>query len=359
MKRHGYLFQRIVSFQNLFAASRKALRGKWRRPEAEAFFFHLEDELLALHRELSSRTYRPGPYRCFWVFDPKRRRISAAPLRDRVVHHAICRVTEPFFDNLQSPLSFACRRGKGQHAAVKLAQTFARNSRFVLRMDIRKFFDSIQHAVLKRLLEKRFKDRELLELLFRLIEHTPAELASGRGLPIGNLTSQHFANSYLNGLDRLIVERLGIHEYLRYMDDLAVFAKSKSELHGCHSEVRHYLSTSLGLDLKEQATIVAPVTEGFPFLGCRVFPGIVRVKSAGKIRFYRKWGARQGQYAAGVLSDYEFLQSAASLVGHLRHADTRNLRRAFFWGQGQRGLQPREPRRQLEQQRRELSVGEP
>ena len=233
MKRHGYLFERIVPFQNLLAASRKALRGKWDRPEAATFFYSLENELLALHGELSSLTYQPGPYRCFWVHDPKRRRISAAPLRDRVVHHAICRVTEPFFNNLQSPASFACRRGKGQHAAVKLAQTFARKSRYILRMDIRKFFDSVQHSVLKDLLRRQFKDSRLLELLFRLIGHTPDELPQGRGLPIGNLTSQYFANFYLNGLDRLILERLGIREYIRYMDDLAVYGGEDKEGRAC------------------------------------------------------------------------------------------------------------------------------
>jgi retron-type reverse transcriptase len=334
MTRHGHLFEQITSFENLLAAARKALRGKLHRPEAAAFFFHMEQELLALQGELLRGSYRPGPYTRFWVNDPKRRRICAPALRDHVVHQAVCRALDPLFDSWQVSGSYACRQGKGHHAAVRQAQRYARQSRYVWRGDVHKFFDSVDHQVLKSLLDRKFKDARVLDLFWLIIDYPLPGLSRGKGLPIGNLTSQYFANFYLSGLDHHIEGSLRAKRYLRYMDDLALFSDSKAELHGWNAEIRAYLRDRLALELNENQSSVAPVTQGFGFLGFRVFPALIRLKGYGRTRFFRKWRSGEAAWASGTKTEHEFLQSAASLLGHIRHADTRNLRRAFFWGEG-------------------------
>ena len=166
VKRIGHLFEQIVRFDNLLAAAHKAVQGKKNRQPVAAFYFHLETELLQLERELLSDSYRPRPYRSFWVHEPKQRRICAADIRDRVVHHAIIRVLEPHFESYFIHDTYACRHGKGTHRAVRRAQAFSRRYRYVLQLDVRQFFASVDHAVLKSLLARRFKDRRHLRQQF-------------------------------------------------------------------------------------------------------------------------------------------------------------------------------------------------
>ena len=168
---------------------------------------HLETELLQLERELLSDSYRPRPYRSFWVHEPKQRRICAADIRDRVVHHAIIRVLEPYFEAYFIHDTYACRRGKGTHRAVQRAQALSRRYRYVLQLDVRQFFASVDHAILKALLARRFKDRQLLALLAQIIDHPIPDGVPGRGLPIGNLTSQYFATFYLGYLDHFVKDQ--------------------------------------------------------------------------------------------------------------------------------------------------------
>lgn len=236
MKRQGHLWERLISFEGLLAAAEKACKGKRFRPPVAAFHFDLERHLWRLHQELADKTYRPGPYRTFFIHEPKRRQISAAPYRDRVVHHALTRVLEPIFERSFVHDSYACRKGKGTHAAVRRSQEFARRHRYVLKADIRKFFPSIDHAILKALLARKVKDPHVLWLAGLLIDGSnpqegvcdwfagddlfaPAQRC--RGLPIGNQTSQFFANVYLDPLDHFVKERLEIEGYTRYVDDCA------------------------------------------------------------------------------------------------------------------------------------------
>ena len=358
MKRHGHLFERIVSFQNLAAAAKDAFRGKKPGSESESLFLNLEGELWELQRRLDDGSYRPGPYRTFWVHDPKRRRICAAPLLDRVIHHAICRVAEPMFDSWQIADSYACRKGKGQHAALGRAQAHAQRFQYFARADIRKFFDSVDHSTLEELLKRKFKDARLLQLLTTLIRQPDPALPHGRGLPIGNLTSQYFANFYLGLLDHFIKGELKARAYLRYMDDMVFFADDADTLHGWLYESEQFLRTRLKLEFKEQACFVSTVSGGIPFLGCRVFPSVIRLKHRSKIRFFRKWNEREEEWRAGLIDEDKFLQCASSLLGHVQQVTTREMCRSFFWGQGHRRQEPGEPWRELEQHRQELPVGE-
>jgi RNA-directed DNA polymerase len=327
MRRQGGLFQRVIRFDNLLLAAHKAARGKRDRPAVARFVFHLERELLALQNDLESVAYHPGSFFTFEVRDPKRREICAAPFRDRVVHHAVCNVLEPCFERRLIFDTYACRPGKGTHAAVARAQQFARRHRYFLKCDVRKYFQSVDHAPLRALLARLFKDPPLLALLDRIIAHAPPDASPGKGLPIGNLTSQHFANLYLGELDHHLKERHRIKGYLRYMDDLLLFANDKPILHLWLADIRRFLQDSLGLMLKERATLVAPVTEGIPFLGLRVYPGVIRLNQRSLRRFRRQVGSREGACRAGRLDAEDLASSAASLFAHVSHADTLALRR--------------------------------
>jgi hypothetical protein len=327
MKRVGGLFPRIVAFHNLLAAERRAARGKRDRPAVQQFEFHLERELILLQEELCAGTYRPGPFVSFEVHDPKRRAICAAPFRDRVVHHAICDVLEPVFERRAIHDSYACRLGKGSHAAVARAQALARRWPYVLKCDVRRFFASVDHGVLRALLARLFKEPALLALLHRIIEHGPPGAPAGIGLPIGNLTSQHFANLYLGELDHHVKDRLGVRGYLRYMDDCLFFGVDKPTLHLLHAEVRAFLQQRLRLDLKSAATQVAPVTEGTGFLGFRVYPGTVRLNQRTRRRFRGQVRAIEAAHRAGRMDLAELTCRAASLYAHVQHADSACLRR--------------------------------
>jgi len=291
------------------------------------FEFYLEQEVLALQEDLATGAHRPGAFFTFEIRDPKRRHICAAPFRDRVAHHAVCNVLEPCFERRLIFDTYACRAGKGTHAAIERAQQLASRYRYALKCDVSKYFQSIDHGIPRDLLARLFKDKPLLDLLERIITHSPPGAASGKGLAIGNLTSQHFANLYLGGLDHYLKQRLRVKAYLRYMDDLVLFANGKPTLHRGLAEIRGFLQDRLALELKESATWLAPVSEGLPLLGFRVYPGLIRLNGRSLHRFRRQVSGRERAYQAGRIGLEDLAGSVASLFAHVSHADTLALRR--------------------------------
>jgi retron-type reverse transcriptase len=237
MKRYGYLWQEITDFTNLLAAARQAQRGKRFRENILRFNYHLEDELVQLQQQLLHQTYQPGIYKTFHVKQPKPRLISAAPYKDRVVHHALCNVIMPIFERTFIYDSYANRVGFGSHRALKRFTEFARSSRYILQCDVRKYFPSIDHEILKALLRRKIKCPDTLWLIDTIIDGSNEQepvmdyfpdddlltpLERRKGLPIGNLTSQFFANIYLNHFDHFVKEDLKVKKYLRYVDDFAL-----------------------------------------------------------------------------------------------------------------------------------------
>jgi len=220
MKRYGHLFEQVTTFANLLLATKKAAQGKKTQQRVAYFLFHLETELFQIQDELQKGYWQPSPYRIFEIHEPKPRRISATDFRDRVVHHAICNILEPIFDQWLIYDTWACRPVKGNHAAIKRAQQFSRQYPYFLKCDIRHYFQSIDHEILKQLLQKIIKDAHLQALLNQIIDHPLPDSPLGKGLPIGNLTSQHFANLYLGKLDHELKDKQAIKGYLRYMDDM-------------------------------------------------------------------------------------------------------------------------------------------
>jgi hypothetical protein len=191
---------------------------------------------------------------------------------------------EPFFERAAIFDSYACRPGKGSHAAVRRAQHFARRFDRFLKLDIRKFFENLDHEVLKISLRRLVKDARLLQLADRIIDHGAPGSAPGKGLPIGNLTSQHFANHYLTPLDHFVKEKLRIPGYLRYMDDILLFSDSKRFMSEAHQQIMDFLELKLKLQLKSEVTVHAPISEGIPFLGMRLWPQVIRLDGSGKLR---------------------------------------------------------------------------
>jgi retron-type reverse transcriptase len=344
MKRHGNLWDQVISFAALLHAAEQARKGKRFRPAVASFHFDQERALWKLHEELATKTYRPGAYRSFFIHEPKKRQISAAPYRDRVVHHALVNVLEPIYERTFIADSYACRKGKGTHAAVRRCQEFARRFRYVLKADIQKFFPSVDHEILKGLLARKIKDKDVLCLVSQIIDHsnpqeevqnwfsgddlfTPCERRLG--IPIGNQTSQFFANVCLDPLDHFMKDQLRIKGYVRYVDDFLVFSDDKKQLGNLRERIADFLTT-LRLRLHPTKNVIFPVKEGIRFLGYRVFGTHRLLPKENVRRFRRRLLGMQKDYAAGQVSFAKIHQRLMSWVGHARQANTYRLRCRLF-----------------------------
>jgi hypothetical protein len=354
MKTYKHLYEQIITFENLYLAFRRARQGKRRRPDVARFEFDLELELPRLQQELADESYRPGAYRHFTVYERKPRRISAAPFRDRVVHHALCAVIEPIWEARFVADSYACRVGKGTHAALDRCTHFARRHPYVLHGDIVQFFPSVDHAILHDLLARRIACPATLRLIDRIIETAVAAPSRGgdgthaeeyrmvwfpgddllaavrpRGLPIGNQTSQFWANVYLHELDVFVKQTLRCPAYLRYCDDFLLFADDKPTLHHWQRDIQAFL-TGLRLCMHTDRSTVYPVTVGIPFLGFRVYPDHRRLLRANGVYFERWLAACLRRYAAGQLARDRLDAAVLGWIAHAAHGDTWRLRRSLF-----------------------------
>jgi RNA-directed DNA polymerase len=325
-------YSQILSFRNLLSAARKTMRGKKRSVGACKFHFYLEPELFRLQQELIAETYHPGDFEFFQIRDPKSRRICVAPFRDRVLHHAICNILEPILEKSMISNSFACRRGKGTLAAIEYVHSLCSSPGYFLKCDISRYFDSIDHEILANRLARRISDPRLMQLLRRIIQTVLPHCDAGKGIPIGNLTSQHFANFYLSPLDHFIQRTLKIKGYCRYMDDFLLFSDDKSTLRVAEIEIRQFLMSRLNLSLKERALVLAPVSEGVPFIGFRFFPAVIRLQKGLLKRWRRKLTQRFKAFEAGSLSEEEYLCSVSSLMGFMKHAHSLRLRQSLYHG---------------------------
>ncbi|MBN1654522.1 MAG: group II intron reverse transcriptase domain-containing protein [Deltaproteobacteria bacterium] len=330
MNRVGHLFERVAEFHALCAAARRAAKGKRISHEAGEFLLNLENEVLEIERELLDGSYQPASYRTFHITDPKPRTISAAAFRDRVVHHALCAALEPTLERYAISDSYACRKGKGALAAVKRVQSFSRRFSHFLKLDVLRFFETACHDVLKSRLRRVIKDRRCLWLCDQFIDAGAPGSPPGKGLPIGNLTSQHFANFYLGELDHYVKEELRIKGYVRYMDDFLLFNSRREVLSEVYRNVKHFLESNIALKLKDSATIVGSVSVGVPYLGFRIWPRIIRLDAYRASRFRAKVRARVHQWQRTDMDDDSWSRSVTSLSGWAEQADTLSFRRSFL-----------------------------
>lgn len=316
MKRAGRLFEQFASFENLLSAYKKARKGAVGKRETQNFTFLLEYELFQLQKELEDGEYLPAPYRYFQIHDPKERTISVAAFRDRVVHHALINVLEPIYEHCFVFDSYATRKGKGTHKAICRAQYFLAQTGWFWKTDIDKFFDSMRHDVLMDLLDRKIKDARLLAVTEKIIHNGGAD---DRGLPIGNLTSQFFANVYLNRFDHFVKQTLGVKHYIRYMDDFVLFHRNRSVLKDYREPVKEFLAKELGLQLKTKATFLNSAANGLTFLGRRIFPAAVRLARPNGKRMLRRMATRQRAFNTGLIDEDTFLQSMNSYWAHLEN----------------------------------------
>jgi retron-type reverse transcriptase len=344
MKRYGNLYPQIINFENILLASRQAQKGKRFRDNVLDFNYHLETELIRLQQQLTDKTYQPGAYRTFHLINPKSRLISAAPYRDRVVHHALCNIIVPIFERTFIANSYANRLGFGTHLALKKFTYFARNSNYVLQCDIRKYFPTIDHTILKQLLSRKIKCPNTLWLIDAIIDNsneqeTVIDYFSGddlltpvirrKGLPIGNLTSQFFANIYLNGFDHFVKEQLKISKYVRYVDDFALFSDERELLADARLAIEEYLA-QLRLKIHPIKSQLFETKIGASFLGFRIFPDRIRVRNSNLHQARRRLKRLQTDYAQGKIDREKVNQSIQSWFAHLEHGDTWQLRQQIF-----------------------------
>ncbi|HID69424.1 MAG TPA: hypothetical protein EYP35_02935, partial [Desulfobacterales bacterium] len=305
MKRVGNLIDKIASPENLRLAFTKAVRGKQDRKEVIEFRSDFDINITRLSYQLSSGSVALGNYHFFHVCDPKKRLICAASFPERVIHHAIMNICEAVLERFAVFDSYACRRGKGLRRAVKKAQYFSRKNNWYLKLDIHKYFDSINHRVMRDLLRKRFKDEAVLQLFSDLL--ATYHITPGIGVPIGNLISQHLANFYLGLMDHWIKEERKIRCYLRYMDDFVLFAESKDQLKDEFQQLTNFLGNHLALSIKDDWSLNRCST-GIPYLGFHIFPGSVRLGKRSKMRFIEKFRQYEFLYKSGIWSEEELSQ---------------------------------------------------
>ncbi len=326
-------FEDVYAFASLLSGFRKARRAKRGKGGEPAFYLGLETNLLRLSDEIRTRAYRPDPYRYFRLRTTKERVVSEASFRDRIVHHSLVAALEPVFEDRFIETSYACRIGKGTHAALARAQEEAKRCRYFLKLDVTKYFDGIRHEVLLELLSREIGNEGILwlcDILMRQARVPGIAPEERRGLPIGNLTSQFWANVYLDSLDHLVVQLPGVHGYLRYMDDQLLFGDDKRALWAAEGFIKQFAAERLCLTIKARATVLAPVTEGIPWLGFRIFPGHVRLDHQSKQRFVRKLRWSIARANSTLLADENEVARAASLCGHVAHANTLSLRRSLL-----------------------------
>ncbi|KPA16217.1 RNA-directed DNA polymerase (reverse transcriptase), partial [Candidatus Magnetomorum sp. HK-1] len=320
--KYNHLFDQIACFKNLQNAGRKAMRSKKNNVEAIRLYFHLETELLELEKELLNETYEPQAYYHFQIYEPKKRDICAAPVRDCIVHHAICNIVEPLMDKSFIKDSYACRKNKGVYAAVFRAQNFSRKFKYVMKCDIKKYFETMNHDVLKQMILDKYSDGRLNRLLFKIIDHPFPNSLKGKGVPIGNLTSQLFANFYLNRMDHYLKDYLGIKGYLRYMDDFLIFSNQKDHIKRWLFSLQTMVSNQLKLELKKELQHWFPVYQGIPFLGFRIFPGIIRLQRKTIIRFRKNIRKKEKQFIEGKITENQLTASVQSMVAHISWGNT-------------------------------------
>ncbi len=310
------IYSQITDFSNLLQSYKKAKENKTSRPYVIEYNWKLESSLIALQKELVEKTYKPGHYKTFIVHDPKERQIFAAPFKDRIVHHALCNIIEPIFEKTFIFDSYACRKGKGTHKAVKRLQKFIRAFKnkpfYIFKGDVRHYFNSIDREILFNLIKKKISDQTALHLIEQIIYSTPGTV----GVPIGNLTSQLFANIYLNELDQFVKRQLQGHFYCRYVDDFVLLKSTKEELTGNKLAIRDFLYNRLKLQLHPQKQTITPNKIGIDFVGYHIFSDHILVRQSNIKLFLRR-------FKSGKMPE----EAIFSCLGHFKIADSCGLYR--------------------------------
>lgn len=338
----------ICSFEWLLYANINARKGKRFRSEIMAFAAELEDNLIVIQQSMTDGSYELGPYRKLWVYVPKKRLVMALDYPDRIVQWSLYQYLMPIYDKLFIEDSFACRKNKGSHRAAARLQYWMRQVErkpgpgwYYLKLDISKYFYRVNHEKLLAILERRIKDPDMMAFIRGVVNSRaePFGLPRGRtpqntppeewlydaGMPIGNLTSQLFANIYLDELDQYCKHQLKIHCYVRYMDDIIILGPDKETLHRWKAAIEVFLRDALALDLNSK-TSIRPVRQGVEFVGVRIWSTHMKLRKSTVGRIKREVRKISARYAAGALSREQFRRRVDSIKGLLEHTESASLR---------------------------------
>lgn len=346
MKVYKNLFEKIISPENLFSAWDVFKSDKRNRYDVQQFEWSLEQNIFQLRHELKNKTYKHGPYTGFYIRDPKQRHIHKALVRDRILHHVVFSLINPIFEETFISTSFSCRIGYGTHRGIAVLEKMARriykngtSSCFILKCDIQKFFDSVDHNVLLSILRKRIKDEDVMWLLQEVIESyssSRSTIFEKRGLPIGNLTSQLFANVYMNEFDQFMKNSLKVRNYVRYTDDFAIVSESFAYLEGLLGSIKEFLECKLALSLHPKKITILKFNRGIDFLGYLIFPNHRLIRTKTKHRIFTKLRRRINEFHGGRINRLTLEQSLQSYFGVFSHANTYELynelkNQYWFW----------------------------
>lgn len=348
MKRTGHLIDRICDTDNLYLAYYKAKRRKEGKTAVCKYEACLDANIKELRRMLLTGPLPVGRYSVFKIHDPKERTICSASFHERVIHHAIINVCHEYFERNLICHTYATRIGKGVYGAIDVARSSMRKYSFVVKMDVRKYFDSIDHSILKAKLRHMFKDRRLIEIYDTIIDSYSS--SPGKGLPIGNLTSQYFANYYLSAFDHYILEQCNAPAYVRYMDDFLLFARSKQEAVYLEMVSREFLFKDGALLLKP--AVIVKTGAGVSFLGYRLFPHKILLGKRAKKRLKTKMDKYAMALDAGIMSECDYYMHITPLLSFAQKAYTKQLRKHIieeYESRLEHRFEPRPPGRQLEQ----------
>lgn len=317
-------FEDLITIESVFQAWDEFKIGKKKKNDVQLFERNLEDNLFILYNALKNKTYHHGDYSEFYVHDPKKRHIHKAPVADRVIHHLLYTYLYKLFDKTFIYDSYSCRLNKGTHRGVGRLETFTRkvsrnytNTCWVLKCDISKFFANVDHETLLKLLSKKVKDKDILSLLAEIIDSFHSDSGDGKGIPLGNLTSQVFANVYMNELDQFVKQELKVKYYIRYADDFLFISENKNQLKSYINPLTEFLSGSLKLEMHPKKTIFRRLEWGIDFLGYIVLPHYILPKTKTKKRVFIKLKQKIGSE--------NFNQSLQSYLGYLGHANSYKL----------------------------------
>ncbi len=345
-------YQELITVENLFQAWSEFRKSKKKRPDLQVFERNLEDNLFDLYSSLKNKTYKHGGYESFYVNDPKRRHIHKASVADRVIHHLLYKYLYDVFDKTFIYDSYSCRLNKGTHKGVKRLEYFTRKVSynytrdcFALKLDVKKFFANVNHEILFELLKKKIKDKDILWLLSEVIESFRSEemdlafqglaLEGCKGIPLGNLTSQIFANIYLNELDQFVKQRLKVKYYIRYADDFLILESDKRQVYQYIGILERFLKDKIRLEFHPDKIIIRKLSWGIDFLGYVILPHYILPRTKTKRRIFRKLNKKIYDFKKGDISEYSLNQTIQSYLGYLSHSNsyktTQMLKNQFYF----------------------------
>ena len=327
------MWDKLISYDNLYLAYKKARKVKPNSNMVLSFDFNLERNLLKLQSELVNNTYKVSKYNVFIIYEPKKRVIKALPFKDRIIQHALINIIEPIFEKAFIYNSFACRKNKGIYEAlIRIRRQIQSNKpkKYFLKADVKKYFYSVDQSVLKKIISKRIKDKKVISLVYRLIDSDHSYLGLKKGIPIGNLSSQLFANIYLNELDQFVKHKLKIKHYYRYVDDFLILSNSKKQLNKVIYEIRCFLKNDLKLKLPSKKTNICLTKDGVDFVGYKIYLDYIKLRKSNIKRFIGRTKNNIYLYNKCKLDENNLESSICSFLGYAKHANAYLISKKLF-----------------------------